>query len=69
MNTWELGSLDVWFKEGVKDANNQHMHDNYFLKKEIVSEFPTFNEREVNPVFTIVFVVLIVLLFILYLVR
>ena len=21
-NTWELGSLDVWFKEGVKDANN-----------------------------------------------
>ena len=45
------------------------MHENYFLKKEILSEFPTFIEREVNPVFTIVFVALIGLLFILYLVR
>jgi len=64
---WELGILDVWFKEGERDTNNQHMNSNYFLKKEILSQFPTFIERQVNPIFTFTFVALILILFFTYL--
>ena len=65
--TWSLGKLDVWFKEGTKDTNNQHMSENYFLKKEILAQFPTFIERQVNPVLTFIFVGLILVVFIHYL--
>lgn len=36
-NEWELGSLDVWFKDGSYQANNQGIHSSYLLKEEIVS--------------------------------
>ena len=40
MAVWDLGQLDVWFKEGMLDANNQRMNEHYFPKKEILSQFP-----------------------------
>ena len=50
MAVWDLGLLDVWFKEGSHDANNQHMNSNYFPKKEILSQFPVQNEGEKSPI-------------------
>jgi len=47
---WELGSINVWFKEGVAETNNQRMNDNYFLKREIIAQFPPANEKEKNPI-------------------
>ena len=35
--SWDLGSLNVWFKEGRSETNNQRMNENYFLKKEIIA--------------------------------
>ena len=40
MAVWDLGELDVWFKDGAHDTNNQRMNANYFPKKEIISQFP-----------------------------
>ena len=37
MAVWDLGELDVWFKEGMHDTNNQRMNEVYFPKKEILS--------------------------------
>ena len=47
---WDLGQLEVWFKEGLHDANNQRMHENYFPKKEILSQFPPQDHREKSPI-------------------
>ena len=48
--TWDLGSLNVWFKEGRYETNNQRMNENYFLKREIIAQFPPANEKEKNPI-------------------
>ena len=47
---WDLGLLDVWFKEGMHDTNNQRMNENYFPKKEILSQFPVQNQNQKSPI-------------------
>jgi len=37
VESWELGSLNIWFKEGEAEANNQRMNENYFVKREIIA--------------------------------
>jgi len=37
VDSWELGSLNIWFAEGQADTNNQRMNENYFVKREIIA--------------------------------
>ena len=37
---WDLGELKVFFKDGLRDTNNQGMSSEYFPGKEIISQFP-----------------------------
>jgi len=64
---WDLGRLEVWFKEGLHDANNQRMHENYFPKKEILSQFPPQDHREKSPILAFAGVAAIVVAFMVYL--
>ena len=34
---WDLGQIEVWFKEGQSETNNQRMNSNYFPKREIIA--------------------------------
>ena len=47
---WELGEVKVWFKDGMRYANNQGMSQDYFPGKEIVSQFPVENRDNKSPI-------------------
>ena len=60
---WQLGTLNVWFKEGQSEANNQRMSASYFPRREIIAQFPAPNEKEKNPIVSLSLVALITLTF------
>lgn len=64
---WPLGTLNVWFKEGQSDANNQRMNENYFPDREIIAQFPPADEKDINPAIAFAFVVGVALAFLWYL--
>jgi hypothetical protein len=38
---WELGEIEVWFKEGTRDKDNRGVNSDYvFPRQEIMSTFP-----------------------------
>ena len=40
VETWDLGTLNVWFKEGQVENNNQYLNKNYFPKESVIAQFP-----------------------------
>jgi len=43
VEVWDLGTIDVWFKEGQAETNNQRMKANYFPQREIIAQFQAAN--------------------------
>jgi hypothetical protein len=37
---WDLGSINVWFKEGLDEGDNQGIHEEYKPNKVIEHYFP-----------------------------
>lgn len=54
-DVWELGAMEIWFKEGQKDATNQGYNANYAPKRTIIAEFPPENKNQKNPIVSPVF--------------
>ena len=50
---WELGEIKVWFKDGMRDTNNQGMSEDYFPGREIVSQFPIENRDNKSPIVSV----------------
>ena len=47
---WELGEINVFFKDGLRDTNNQAMSSEYFPGKEIVSTFAEETRDQKSPI-------------------
>lgn len=63
--TWNLGTVKVWFKEGLSDVTNNQIQAEYLPLKELKASYPP-PDNQGNPVISFAVVGLIGFVFLTY---